>query len=111
MPTRSPGEVFTAYAARVNEDLTEGRGPMRTLGVFATRALAVRAVKGQDVMGTDGQIKETQVVMTDSGVAFEIGEVVQTELESDVYERAAKKLEAANLTDEERRVLGLKTRR
>ena len=111
MPSRSPGEVFTAYKVMVNEDLNEGRGPMRPLGVFATRALAVRAAKGRDTMGADGEIKEIQAVMTHNGVAFEIGAAVQTELEEDVYERSSKKLEAICLTDEERRVLGLKSRR
>jgi len=45
------------YIAKVNSDLTEGRGPMKIIGYYEDEQEACDAVKGKGVMGVgDGEI-------------------------------------------------------
>lgn len=53
------------YEARRNADQNEGRGPMVTFALFDNEKQAVRAVKGQGVMGVgDGEVLMTTVYST-----------------------------------------------
>lgn len=49
------------YAAMVNTDLTEGKGGLRTIGLFFDRDIAESAVRGQGVQGSNGTVRETYV--------------------------------------------------
>lgn len=84
------------YAAMKCSDLTEGRGPMITIGTFWNKYDAAEAARGWGVMGVgDGEVREIKVY--DSWTEFK-----KLELE-DVRQKALSKL-----TDEERMVLGIK---
>lgn len=54
--------MFTVYLAKENADLTEGRGPMKTVGIFTDVEEAVKAIKGRGVMGVgDGEVYSVTV--------------------------------------------------
>ena len=93
---RKGGSVKIVYAAMKCSDLTEGRGPMITIGTFWNKYDAAEAARGWGVMGVgDGEVREIKVY--DSWTEFK-----KLELE-DVRQKALSKL-----TDEERMVLGIK---
>ncbi len=99
-------ETVTLYHVTSNTELTEGRGSTVTVGWFLDRELAVRAGKGQYVMGTDCPIemKPRRVARAEDGTMWTLGEqiTVTTELPAEVRKRAL-----AKLTAEERKALGV----
>jgi len=102
--TRRPGEIFTAFKVTASADKNEGRfGGIETVGVFFTSEAAERAAKGQDVMGTDGKVESVQAIMGENGNAYEVGRVLRMVPDAELREQAL-----AKLTDEEKRVLGLR---
>lgn len=53
------------YDAMVNADSTEGRGPMRSVGLFTDEMDAFRAIKGKGPMGcSNGDIWRVTIVRT-----------------------------------------------
>lgn len=54
------------YTAVTNSDLEEGRGREVILGRFTHFASARAAAKGEGVWGTDGGVKEEEIVVFDS---------------------------------------------
>lgn len=57
--------MLKLYAAQENQDLTEGRGVMRLIAIFAREADAILAAKGRGVMGHgDGEVSVVIVYET-----------------------------------------------
>jgi hypothetical protein len=88
--SRSQNKV---YAAIINSDLNEGRGIPIIIGIFKHKRDALRAGKGQNTQGSDGEVKEYTV--WPSFNAYSI-----------LNDHEIKKKALAKLTDEEKRVLG-----
>lgn len=57
---------FQLFAAVRNSDLTEGRGALVVFAYFSDLAEAVKAVQGQDVMGTNGSVYTATIKVWDS---------------------------------------------
>ena len=86
---------YSIYVAQKNSDMNEGRGPMINIAAFTHKADAMRAAKGQGVMGVgDGDVVE-QLVHS----SFEDYDNLHTD---SVRRRAL-----SRLTAEEQRALGL----
>ena len=100
---RGSVEQMTLYRVRTNTDLTEGRGAERTLGWFIDNAIALKAAKGNYVMGSDCPVESRRelVVRMESGEIFLLGERVEITYE-DPREIKARAL--AKLTPEEVKV-------
>ena len=98
---------MTLYRVRTNHDLTEGRGGEYTLGWFIDNAVAIKAAKGNYVMGSDCPVETRRelVVRTEDGKVFLLGERVEVKYE-DPREVRARAL--SKLSPEEREVLGIK---
>jgi hypothetical protein len=86
----------TVYVATRNQDSCEGRGPMVPIGYFYTKSEALKAAKGQGVMGIgDGEVNE-----------FPIWESFE-EFRSYNKDAEIKKRALSKLSTEEKRVLGV----
>lgn len=98
---------MTLYRVSTNSELNEGRGREYTLGWFVDNAVAMKAAKGNYVMGTDCPIerKVVTIVRTDDGKVYILGDRVEFQYE-DPREVRARAL--AKLSPEERQVLGIK---
>jgi hypothetical protein len=84
--------MLKVWAARINSDLTEGRGPMVAVGYYKTEDSALRRVEGQSTQGTDGEA---------------IPVIVWDNLEEEKAYGATRERALAKLTAEERKVLGI----
>lgn len=103
-----PGDIFTAFKVTASVDKNEGRfGGTETIGVFFTREAAVRAAKGQDVMGSDGKVEGVRAIMGRDGKAYQCGPEIKMVSDAELRERAMEKVKDV-LTEEEQRALGLR---
>ena len=59
-------KTLEVYAAVRNSDLTEGRGSLVVFAYFMNLTAAVKAVQGQDVMGTNGSVYTASIKVWNS---------------------------------------------
>lgn len=98
-------EETWVHHVRTNSDLTEGRGAVVTLGVFADEAYAKEYAKGRGIMGTPADIKsEMHAVYSHGGKRYLQGAPLLEETDITCKLRAAA---LAKLTPTERELLGL----
>lgn len=97
---------MTLYRVSANSDSSEGRGYEYTLGWFVDDDIAMKAAKGNYVMGTDCPIerKVVTIVRTEDGKMHLLGERVEFQYEDP---REVKANALAKLT-EKRKALGTK---
>lgn len=87
--------VAVVFAAQENTDLTEGRGLMRTVALFASAEDAGKAIKGRGVMGAgDGKVVPMRVYQSFDEFWDEQKEKLRS-------------MALAKLSPEERAVLGI----
>lgn len=97
------GEVFAVWAAYEGSD--KGYGPK--IGTFSTVFAAARAAAGKGWYGGDGDVVEQVAIMSANGEIVIISERA-IDLDGEASKRDARLKEdtLANLTPEQRRVLG-----
>lgn len=99
------GEMGYLYEAFGEIDQNEGRGGLRSLGVFHTHEEATEAAKTEGVMGTPGTVKTKQVLKQNLGNnSFAYWEVKKLEIED---QEAIRKRALKKLTFAEKKALGL----
>jgi hypothetical protein len=107
------GEIITIWEGRGENDTNEGRGGTHTVGWYLTNAEATEGVKSEGVWGGPGTVKSHQAlrqVMPDSNFGQYIYwkiEKINVQSNKD-YVESVRKSALAKLTDEEKRVLGVK---
>lgn len=104
-------ETKTAYVAYTNTDLTAGMGYQIPAALCAIRATAVRLAKGISVQGSDGPVREVNLVKVGDIWYAPIGAAVRLEnpttkdldaqKEYDKWVAAIEKARAAGLTEED----------
>lgn len=95
------------YEAFEDNDKQEGKGTQTSLGFFLFKETAELAAEGKGVQGSIGPIrKATKFIceVVSSGEMYIIGDKINNELSSNF----AKKRAMAKLSDEDKKVLGLK---
>jgi hypothetical protein len=97
----------TLHRVSYNSDTSEGRG-QTSYTFFASKDVALRAAKGNYVMGTDCPVVMTSPMVfieDETGATYLLGEKVEIQFEDP---RVVRERALAKLTLEERAVLGLK---
>ncbi|MDD5151803.1 MAG: hypothetical protein PHC28_15210 [Flavobacterium sp.] len=89
--------MITIYAATKNTDMIEGRGEQRAFAYFRYEEDAYLAVKGKGTGGYgDGIVEEIQLYDSFS------------EYEEAIYKKTIREQALSKLSEEEKRILGLK---
>jgi hypothetical protein len=97
------GEVFAVWAAYHGSD--KGYGPK--IGTFSTVCKAAQAASGKGWYGGDGDVVEQTAIMSAHGEIMVISErSVGLDGEASKRDASLKEETLANLTPEQRRVLG-----
>ena len=101
-------ETKTVWVAYTNTDCTEGRGFDVPIAVCSMKATAIRLAKNRYVQGSDGPVREMQMVKIDGkwyapGAAVSVidptNEDVATQRRIDEQQAALERAKAAGLTD------------
>jgi hypothetical protein len=107
------GEIVTIWEGRGENDTNEGRGGTHTVGWYLTEAEAIEGVKTEGVWGQPGKVKSHKVlrqIMADSNFGQYIYWAIEklNVVPNKEYVESLRKSALAKLTDEEKRVLGVK---
>jgi hypothetical protein len=104
------GEVTTIWEGRGDVDMNEGKGGTRLVGWYLTEAEAKEAVKQEGCWGSPGFVRGYQVLkqkLSNNEVQYWKIERLEVQAHFD-YTNQVRKSALAKLTDEEKRVLGVK---
>ena len=107
------GEMITIWEGRGENDTNEGRGGTHTVGWYLTEAEAKVGVEKEGVWGAPGSVKSHKAlkqVVADSNFGeykYWLVELVNV-VPNKEYVETVRKNALAKLSDEEKRVLGVK---
>jgi len=105
------GDTKPGWVVLVNSDLTEGRGHNVPLYCCASMATAHRLAAGRSTQGSDGEVREIQLVYREgfwcgpTEIQAPSKEDLATDKEAEEVVQVLQKAKAAGLTAEELKVL------